>query len=141
MCGDTGVPRWHVKYGNDARVEGGPAALETALRRGQNKLDALESELLATGVPDGNRAFNLTWHDWLNLRSLMEVSRVITAAALKRENSRGAHYREDFPGEGDLATSAFTVARQRDGKLEIADEPVRFDIVKPGHSLLKDAAE
>lgn len=33
MCGDTGVPRWYVKYGNEAKVEGGPVALETALRR------------------------------------------------------------------------------------------------------------
>ena len=33
MCGDTGTPRWYVKYGNDARIEGGPAALESALRR------------------------------------------------------------------------------------------------------------
>lgn len=33
MCGDTGVPRWYVKYGNDATVRGGPVALETALRR------------------------------------------------------------------------------------------------------------
>src|SRR6478736_10118964 len=33
MCGDTGVPRWYVKMGNDARVEGGPVALEAALRR------------------------------------------------------------------------------------------------------------
>src|SRR4026209_684903 len=32
MCGDTGVPRWYVKFGNDARVEGGPVALEAALR-------------------------------------------------------------------------------------------------------------
>ena len=75
------------------------------LQRGLGKLDAIEGELLATGVPDGDRAFNLTWHDWLNLRSLVEISKVITLAALKRENSRGAHYREDFPGEGDLATS------------------------------------
>src|ERR1700675_2917395 len=33
MCGDTGVPRWYVKYGNDARVEGGAIAVEAALRR------------------------------------------------------------------------------------------------------------
>ena len=33
MCGDTGVPRWYVKIGNEARVEGGPIALEAALRR------------------------------------------------------------------------------------------------------------
>ena len=33
MCGDTGCPRWYVKFGNEATVEGGPIALETALRR------------------------------------------------------------------------------------------------------------
>jgi L(+)-tartrate dehydratase alpha subunit len=33
MCGDTGVPRWYVKFGNEARVEGGPVGLEAALRR------------------------------------------------------------------------------------------------------------
>ena len=33
MCGDTGLPRWYVKIGNDARIEGGPVALEAALRR------------------------------------------------------------------------------------------------------------
>jgi succinate dehydrogenase flavoprotein subunit len=63
---------------------------------------------------------------------------VIAAAALKRENSRGAHYRADFADEGDLATSTFTVARQRGGSLDIADEPVEFTLVRPGESLLKD---
>jgi L(+)-tartrate dehydratase alpha subunit len=33
MCGDTGCPRWYVKIGNEAAVEGGPVALEAALRR------------------------------------------------------------------------------------------------------------
>ena len=33
MCGDTGLPRWYVKIGNDASIEGGPVALEAALRR------------------------------------------------------------------------------------------------------------
>jgi fumarate reductase flavoprotein subunit len=111
------------------------------LKRGLGKLAQIEEELLATGVPDGDRAFNLTWHDWLNLRSLVEVSKVIAAAALKRENSRGAHCREDFPSEGDLATSTFTVARQREGELEISERPVAFTIVRPGESLLKEAAE
>jgi L(+)-tartrate dehydratase alpha subunit len=32
MCGDTGCPRWYVKMGNEAHIEGGPAALEEALR-------------------------------------------------------------------------------------------------------------
>jgi fumarate reductase flavoprotein subunit len=114
---------------------------KTGLERALASLDALEAELLATGVSDTNRAFNLTWHDWLNLRSLMEVSRVIATAALKRENSRGAHYREDFPGEGELANSTFTVARQRGGQLAIANEPVQFTIVRPGESLLTGKAD
>ena len=33
MCGDTGCPRWYVKMGNEAQIEGGPVALEEALRR------------------------------------------------------------------------------------------------------------
>jgi fumarate reductase flavoprotein subunit len=110
------------------------------LRRGLERLETIEAELLSAGVADGDRAFNLTWHDWLNLRSLVEVSKVIAAAALKRENSRGAHYRADFPDEGDLATSTFTVARRQCGRLGIKDEPVEFTLVKPGKSLLKEAA-
>ena len=33
MCADTGVPRWYVKIGNEAQIEGGPIALEAALRQ------------------------------------------------------------------------------------------------------------
>jgi len=111
------------------------------LDRGIAALGAIEAELMDTGVADDNRAFNLTWQDWLNLRSLTEISRVIALAAVKRENSRGAHYRSDFPGEGDLATSRFTVARQTAGGLQLSDEPVQFTHVKPGETLLRDAAE
>src|SRR5882724_1614199 len=111
------------------------------LERGIAALAAIEAELLATGLADDGRAFNMTWHDWLNLRSLTEISRVIALAAGKRENSRGAHFRSDFPGEGDLVTSRFTVARQTAGGLELIDEPVEFTHVKPGETLLQAAAE
>ena len=87
------------------------------------------------GVPDGERAFNLTWHDALNLANLIAVSRVIVRAASARENSRGAHYRTDFPGEGDLATSTFVRVQQRDGRLAAEAVPVRFTRVAPGETL------
>ncbi|MDB5589629.1 FAD-binding protein [Enterovirga sp.] len=113
------------------------------IARGLAGLDALEAELLETGVADGDRAFNLTWHDWLNLRSLVETSRVIALAAGRRENSRGAHFRSDFPEPGDLDTSTYTVVRQGAAGLAITEEPVQFTIVRPGQSLLdvKEAAE
>ena len=113
------------------------------LARGIRHIDEIEAELLATGIPDGSRAFNLTWHDWLNLRSLCETSRVIALAAKQRRNSRGAHFRSDCPEPGDLETSWFTVVRRTADGLTISEEPVQFTHVRPGESLLdaKQAAE
>ncbi|MCF3948655.1 FAD-binding protein [Acidiphilium sp. AL] len=107
------------------------------LADGLIKIAAIEAELLATGVADTDRTFNLTWQDWLNLRSLCETSRVIALAAMRRKNSRGAHFRTDFPDPGDFLTSRFTVARQVTGQIEVGEAPVRFTHVKPGESLLR----
>ena len=111
----------------------------TGLKRGFARLEEMETELLASGIADRNHAFNLTWHDWLNLRSQIEVSKVIALAAMQRENSRGAHYRDDFKEPGDLATSTYTVVREQGGKLDVTSAPVQFTIVKPGETLLKEA--
>jgi fumarate reductase flavoprotein subunit len=110
------------------------------LDRAAAALSAIHVELLATGVAQGDRAFNMGWHDWLNLRSLCEISRVIALAARQRENSRGAHFRSDFPDPGDLANSQFTVVRQTLHGLEISEQPVEFTHVKPGESLLQEKA-
>jgi fumarate reductase flavoprotein subunit len=111
------------------------------LSRGLAALDDLDAALDSTGIADGNRAYNLTWHDWLNLKNLVLVSKAIAAAALAREDSRGAHFREDFPATSDLAASRYTVARLADEKIVVATEPVRFTRVSPGETLLREAAE
>jgi fumarate reductase flavoprotein subunit len=111
---------------------------EDGLRRASDRLDALARQLAATGVQDGERAFNLSWHDWINLRNLIAVSQVIAVAALAREDSRGAHFREDFPQAGDLESSSYTVASAAAGKLSLTREPVHFDRVRPGHTILED---
>jgi fumarate reductase flavoprotein subunit len=111
-----------------------------SLRRGLQVLDGLDAQLAATGVGGGSdRAFHLGWHDWINLRNLVTTSRVIALSALAREDSRGAHFREDFPATGDLATSSFVVVRQRGESLDLSREPVRFTRVAPGDSLLPGA--
>ena len=79
-----------------------------------------------------DRAFNLAWHDWLNLGSLIAVSRAIVRAARARENSRGAHYRDDYPDPGDLAASAYIRVRLHAGALACHHIPVRFTRVRPG---------
>lgn len=108
------------------------------LRRAATRLGELDAQLSRTGVADAGRAFNLSWHDWLNLRSLVSVSRVIAEAAIAREDSRGAHFREDHPETGDLEQSTYTVARWRDGAVSIGREPVNFTRVRPGQSLIAD---
>ncbi len=121
---------------DDVGVIRDAAGLDRALAN----LSDLEAELLETGIADTGRVFNLTWHDWLNLRSLVETSRVIALGAKRRENSRGAHFRGDFPEPGDLLASRFTVARQQSGKLAITDQPVLFTRVRPGETLLETIA-
>ena len=98
----------------------------------------LDAALARTGVRDGDRGFNLSWHDGLNLRSLIAVSRVIATSALAREDSRGAHFREDHPDTGVLSGSTFIVITQQDGALQINREPVRFTRVAPGETILVD---
>ena len=104
-------------------------------------LASLRERLARTGLPDRERGFNLTWHDWLNLDSLIAVSEAIAHAAMAREDSRGAHFREDFPHTGDLAASAFTRVRQNGGgrapEFSLEFVPVEFTHVRPGETLLE----
>jgi fumarate reductase flavoprotein subunit len=111
---------------------------ETGMKRGLTGIAEVSEALMQTGVDGSNLAFNLTWHDWLNLRSLCDIAEVITRAGLARENSRGAHYREDFPEAGAMEDSEFTVARQKDGAVHVTREPVQFTIVRPGESILPE---
>ncbi len=108
------------------------------IARGAAKVEELKFELDQIGVQDGERAFNLTWHEWLNLRSLFSISGVIAAASAGREDSRGAHFREDFPETGDLNSTAYTRVSKKDGQLKLEMVPVEFDHVKPGESLIDD---
>jgi fumarate reductase flavoprotein subunit len=129
----------------------------TTLQRGAAGLAALEAQLAATGVAAegaGGRAYHLGWHDWMNLRNLITVSRVVAQAALAREDSRGAHFRSDHPQPGELGQSHYIVVRSADGRpgagdganragpaLHITREPVQFTRVRPGQTLADLAGE
>ena len=105
----------------------------------RERLDRLDAMLQTMGVGDTNPAFNLTWQDWMNLRNLLLVSKTVVEAALVRENSRGEHYREDYPEEGDLETSYYTAVQMDGDQLRIDKKPVIFSMVKPGETILVEA--
>ncbi len=112
------------------------------LARVATVLDGLAAQLATFRLPAEarDRAFNLTWHDALNLNNLISVSRAIIHAAQARENSCGAHYRADFPAPAAVAPSTFTSVRSSsDATLTVTAKPVYFSRVRPGQSLLVDA--
>ena len=108
----------------------------TGLQRGLGRIAAIRDTLMDTGVPDDMRAFNLTWHDWLNLSSLCDISQAIAQAALTRDNSRGAHFREDHPDPGDLAASWYTELSRNEDTLGVRKSPVAYSRVRYGESML-----
>src|SRR4051812_3694943 len=136
----TGVERirerlYDVMWEKVGMIRDGPG-LEEARR----ELASLETELDATGLGDHNRAFNLTWHDWMNLKSLLSISRAITEAAIVRKDSRGAHFRSEHPDSGPLETSSFTSLSFENGALRVLSKPVAFTRVRPRQSLLNHVA-
>jgi len=74
----------------------------------------------------GNRDYNPGWHTALDLTPLLTVSEAIARSALERKESRGGHFRDDFP-EKDPAYATFNVVSYRgpDGKMHIRREPVK----------------
>ncbi len=73
----------------------------------------------------GNREYNSGWHTALDLGSLLTVSEIVTLAALERKESRGAHFRDDFPAK-DEAFGKFNivVGKGADGKPQLTREPI-----------------
>jgi len=108
------------------------------LARAESELDELDARLDATGIDGATLAYNLTWHDWLNLKSQILVSKSIRFAAMARDDSRGAHFRADFPDVRDLENSRFTCVTWKDGRFDCTTRPVVFNRVKPGDSLIRD---
>jgi succinate dehydrogenase/fumarate reductase flavoprotein subunit len=99
------------------------------LRAAQEEIGRIERARHDVAVA-GGRAFNMAWQDWLNLDSQLTAARLIVTSALERRESRGAHYRRDFP-EGDRAL--YTVRVWRAGEEPaIRREPVALTRATPG---------
>ena len=79
----------------------------------------------AGSVPvTGNRDYNPGWNTAMDLRSLMVVSEAIARAALMREESRGGHFREDFPAKSADWGQYNIVVRRRGDEMEATKQPL-----------------
>ena len=74
---------------------------------------------------DGNREYNSGWHTALDLHNLLTVSEIVTRAALERKESRGAHFRDDFPAKDDQSGKFNIMARKGpNGEVQLTREPI-----------------
>ena len=74
---------------------------------------------------NGNREYNPGWHTALDLRGLFTVSEAVTRAALMREESRGAHFREDFEGKDpEWGRYNLVVRKGQEGDMVVERRPI-----------------
>ncbi len=85
-------------------------------------------------VPGATKLYNSGWHQALDLKNMVDVSKACTLAALKRTESRGGHTREDFPTPDTGKWSHTTlVIWMENGEVKIREE----DIEQPPAELEK----
>ncbi len=74
----------------------------------------------------GNREFNPGWHTALDLTHLLTISEAIARSALDRKESRGAHFREDFPEKNtDFGQCNHITVKGPDGKMRVHSKPIQ----------------
>jgi succinate dehydrogenase / fumarate reductase flavoprotein subunit len=73
----------------------------------------------------GNREYNPGWHTALDLQNLLTVSEIVARAALERKESRGGHFRDDYP-EKDPSYGKFNIVIKRgsNNEMQVIREPI-----------------
>jgi succinate dehydrogenase / fumarate reductase flavoprotein subunit len=102
----------------------GIVRVESEMREALSRLAALGARAAGVGI-GGNREYNSGWHTALDLPNLLLVSEAITRAGLERKESRGAHFREDYPAKSD-EFSRFNLVIQKgpDGAMTLTRQPI-----------------
>jgi succinate dehydrogenase / fumarate reductase, flavoprotein subunit len=97
---------------------------EMEMKRALVGIDRLKERARQIGVA-GNREYNPGWHTGLDLANLLTVSEAITRAAIERRESRGGHFREDYP-EKDPAGATFNIVIRKgeDARMRLTREPI-----------------
>ena len=104
---------------------------EEEMQRALDGLAELKVRASRAGI-EGGRDYNPGWHTVLDLPNLLTISEAITRSALERRESRGGHFRDDYPAK-DPAYGGFNILLRRgaDGEMQITREsipPLRSDL-------------
>ena len=98
---------------------------EAEMQEAVTKLAAFRERAARVGV-DGHREFNSGWHTGIDLRNLLDVSEAIALSAIERRESRGGHFREDYPEKmPEFGTFNVAITRQPDGSMKVSRIPLK----------------
>jgi succinate dehydrogenase / fumarate reductase flavoprotein subunit len=97
---------------------------EEEMQRALVELADLRDRAARAGVT-GHREYNPGWHTAIDLKNLLTVSEAITRSAIERKESRGGHFRDDFPDKNpEYATFNIVTHRRPDGSMEVRRVPL-----------------
>jgi succinate dehydrogenase / fumarate reductase flavoprotein subunit len=98
---------------------------EDEMQRALEIIGQLRARADRAGIA-GHRQYNNGWHTAMDLANLLTVSEAITRAALLRTESRGAQFREDFPGKDEeWGKYNVIVKRSAGGEMQVEKRPLR----------------
>jgi succinate dehydrogenase / fumarate reductase flavoprotein subunit len=97
---------------------------ESEMREAITRIEGFKARAAKVGVV-GHREYNSGWHTCLDLRNLLDVSEMIARSAVERKESRGGHFREDYPDkQAEFGTFNFGAERHADGTMHVTRIPL-----------------
>jgi succinate dehydrogenase / fumarate reductase flavoprotein subunit len=96
---------------------------EEEMQQALVKLDALKARAAGVGVA-GHREYNTGWHTAIDLRNLLIVSEAITRAAIERKESRGGHFRDDYPDKDKALGAVNVVVKKTASGMQVERVPI-----------------
>jgi succinate dehydrogenase / fumarate reductase flavoprotein subunit/fumarate reductase flavoprotein subunit len=97
---------------------------ESKLEAGLDRLASIGERFADVSVT-GSRRYNLEWNEFIDVENLLVTAEMVTRSALYREESRGAHYREDYPDrDEEYLVNVFVQAGDSKGSMDVWEEPV-----------------
>ncbi len=102
----------------------GIVRLENEMARALDGIGQLKARAAKVAV-HGHREYNSGWHTAIDLKHLLTISEAITICSIDRRESRGGHFREDFPDKDPAAAKYNSViSKQADGSMKLRREPI-----------------
>ena len=97
---------------------------ESEMQEAVTRIESFKERAARVGV-SGHREYHAGWHTALDLRNLLAVSEAIARSAIERKESRGGHFREDYPEKvAEFATFNIRTQLGADGQIQVSRVPL-----------------